>query len=752
MQQLVNKHKVDLIVSGVLLVLTLAMLFRSLFIPDLSTYNILDGPEYRAFEVFKRATILHGEWPLWNPYFEAGMPGIANTQMEAFYPITLLLIWLPPIAMMNWASALHIWLAGLGMYFLLRDFEVRQAACMVAGAAFMCSGVYLSYLGAQSPALYAYAWSGWLILATKRLLITHRTISLIILTLLVATSLTAGQYQHSAISFMLPLAYAAYFGITQIASKKIRQGIIGLSLMALAFIVAIGLTAMQTFPFVELVGFSVRAKGFTLDEAARFHFHITDLATFLMPHFSTEISALLGQTGEDAAHYYHLQYIGLLPFGFAILALATPRTKDRGLIYLLGGAALAAQLAAFGTLLPVYQLVYGIFPFVRVPGRWMLIWVEAGAVLAAFGFDILLDQLASENHDRVVRHLQTFGLIAGILVPVCIAIALIPGVVIPRLSLLLLAITMLMIALCVWMLPRLSLKEWQWAVVGTALLDLFFFAWVLSTPTSSTYFYDLQATLSKLDVAPEKYRIFTSGRDIASALVPATVIGDPLRLDRIDHLFALGRKGVNLMSGSYFISDGPPPRPDFVEVRRYEEAILYADPEVLPRIYAAPALDIVESESDALTAVASSSFDPFAEAIIVQGPDIPKLPQTPTDHAKFNGQITSYHANQLTARIDVDRPAMIVFVETAYPGWEATVDGMPSRVWTVNYAFRGVVVEAGQHTIRLTYRSLPFEIGMRVSIATAILFVLGLAVWKLIRKKHNGGLLADTIRSENQRN
>jgi|GEM_PF-6718090 len=736
-RQLLTKHREDLIVAGLLLVFALAILFRSLFIPELSTYNIHDGPHYRAFEAIKRASILRGEWPLWNPYFEAGMPGLADTQMGVFYPFTLLLVWLPPIPMLNWASALHIWLAGLGMYFLLRDFEVRPVASMMAGIAFMCSGAYLSYVGAQPTGIYAFTWCGWLMLAARRLLITHRPGALVALTLVVAISLTAGQYQFSALSFMVPLAYTIFFGITEIFSGEVKQGVVGVSLTILALIIAVGLTAVQTLPFVELVRYSVRSKGFTLDQATQFAFHITDLATFLMPHFSTEISALLGQTGEAAAHYNHLQYFGVLPFLFAILALAAPRPKDRGLICLLGSAAVAAQLAAFGAALPVYRLVYLIFPFVRVPGRWMLIWTEAGVILAALGFDSLLDRLASENRDRVMRRLQKFGVIVGILAPVCVVIALIPGVLLPRLSLFLLAITLLMLASCFWMLPKLPLDQWSWAAVGPILLDLFFFAWVLSTPTSSRYFYDLQATLARLAVPPETYRLETSGRDSASALVPATDIGDPLRLDRIDHLLALGRRGINLMSGAYFISNGSSPELDLVEIRRNGESILYADPDVLPRLYAAPALKIVATESDALTAVASPSFDPFALAILVKDSDVPNLPRTSSGHAMFSGEITKYGMNQLSAQINVDRPAMIVFVETAYPGWEATVDGVPSRVWTVNYAFRGVVVEAGQHTITLTYRSLPFEMGMRVSIATAILFALGMAVWILIDKRRS---------------
>jgi hypothetical protein len=48
--------------------------------------------------------------------------------------------------------------------------------------------------------------------------------------------------------------------------------------------------------------------------------------------------------------------------------------------------------------------------------------------------------------------------------------------------------------------------------------------------------------------------------------------------------------------------------------------------------------------------------------------------------------------------------AMVVIAETNYPGWRATVDGAPVRIWAPYGVLRGIVVDKGSHRIELTYR------------------------------------------------
>ena len=74
----------------------------------------------------------------------------------------------------------------------------------------------------------------------------------------------------------------------------------------------------------------------------------------------------------------------------------------------------------------------------------------------------------------------------------------------------------------------------------------------------------------------------------------------------------------------------------------------------------------------------------------------------------------------------------MVFSEQYHPGWKATVDGKPVPVWKANYAFRGIVVPAGEHTIRMHFEPWSFHLGLRISLFTVIL-ILVLSVLNTVR-------------------
>ena len=63
---------------------------------------------------------------------------------------------------------------------------------------------------------------------------------------------------------------------------------------------------------------------------------------------------------------------------------------------------------------------------------------------------------------------------------------------------------------------------------------------------------------------------------------------------------------------------------------------------------------------------------------------------------------------------------MVIAGETYGPGWQASVDGKPARIYEVYSALRGVVVDAGRHRVEMRYRPKSVLIG-------AIMTALGIA-------------------------
>ena len=76
---------------------------------------------------------------------------------------------------------------------------------------------------------------------------------------------------------------------------------------------------------------------------------------------------------------------------------------------------------------------------------------------------------------------------------------------------------------------------------------------------------------------------------------------------------------------------------------------------------------------------------------------------------------------------------LLVWSDTEYPGWIATVDGKKQPIYQTDLLFRGVFLTPGEHTIEFIYRPLPFYLGL---IGTAIGLVLaGLFMMRLKKKQ-----------------
>ena len=62
---------------------------------------------------------------------------------------------------------------------------------------------------------------------------------------------------------------------------------------------------------------------------------------------------------------------------------------------------------------------------------------------------------------------------------------------------------------------------------------------------------------------------------------------------------------------------------------------------------------------------------------------------------------------------------MLVLADTAFPGWRATVNGQPARIYEPYGAMRGVALPAGRHIVEMTYRPLSVMLGAALSLIGA---------------------------------
>ena len=96
-------------------------------------------------------------------------------------------------------------------------------------------------------------------------------------------------------------------------------------------------------------------------------------------------------------------------------------------------------------------------------------------------------------------------------------------------------------------------------------------------------------------------------------------------------------------------------------------------------------------------------------------------------------RLTSYDSDQAKYEVESAKGGLVVFSEVYYPGWTATVDGLPAEVGRANYVLRALNVPAGKHEVVFTFQ--PESVSTTETIAYVALGILLLlivvAVWKL---------------------
>src|SRR5438105_3510601 len=116
---------------------------------------------------FQRECFWRGELPLWNPYNHCGVPFLAQWNTMPLYPPALIYLLLPLSWSLSFFCLLHLFWAGLGMYFLAQRWTGDRLAAAVAGLVFAFNGLSLNLLMWPSH-IATFSWMPWVVLTVER--------------------------------------------------------------------------------------------------------------------------------------------------------------------------------------------------------------------------------------------------------------------------------------------------------------------------------------------------------------------------------------------------------------------------------------------------------------------------------------------------------------------------------------------------------------------------------------------------------
>jgi hypothetical protein len=143
----------------------------------------------------------------------------------------------------------------------------------------------------------------------------------------------------------------------------------------------------------------------------------------------------------------------------------------------------------------------------------------------------------------------------------------------------------------------------------------------------------------------------------------------------------------------------------------------------LPRAFLARHYIVEKTEKRMAERLQEKEFNPRRTVILEKDPGIALTGEIETEEVVKQ---TTWGPNKQELLVTVKRPALLFVSESDYPGWEAEIDGGKTEIFRADFAFRSVLVPAGEHKISFVYRPISFRTGLLVSGASLLFLLLAI--------------------------
>lgn len=702
---------------------------------------------HKWYTISKRC-LKGGEWPLWNPYEFSGVPLMANYQTTFFYPPRLLHTFVDVAWATTFLLMLKIWGCGMTAYGCGRGLGLSVGAARFLSVAWMLAGFNLLWLYWPVPDVAL--WLPLLFLGVEYLAQGRWRKGAFTCLPSATLMLLAG---HPESAFAMGIALALYLLVRLVLQRPPGPRFaLATAMASTAAMGAVLVCAAQLLPFVEyvlntsdnpLARTHVPEQGISLPWASA--------VSFWTPRFyGTEADSNFW--GGSLVHMFRAMiYPGIAIWLLLPLAFAAPhpssKSQGRGRVWAIGITALAGMLMAFPV--PLLEPVHSL-PLLKTMWRW---WHVSFAV---FGLPLL----AAHGLDRWLKG----GLGArafAMLIPVAVAAAH------------LFVHWQIMSGLArIHKADQYALQQIVIAA-GFAIAGLFALsasarlraprvgAWTITILLAI----DLIAAVRGLNASSPRQQIFpdtaltrylqaleSSARvsEVSAGLKPAilSVYGiqqrwgfDGMYPERIITFYGrLGSRIWNAMepvcSISHYLkraednpgqsdADTARTRPQsfvdfpytdaerFTRLTTLEGIEVYKNNRAAPRAFLVPNVEVIPNIEELFARMVSPDYDPF-NTVVTQISPTPQLAETAGSLSGV-ARVTEYETTRVRIEADSPRPAALVLADAYYPGWKAYVDSVEVQIFPAYYAFRGVIVPAGAHTVEFRYFPQSFRFGLAIS-------------------------------------
>ena len=706
---------------------------------------------------FQRECFWRGELPLWNPFNNCGIPFLAQWNTMPLYPPALIYLLLP----LNWSLSffclLHLFWAGLGMYFLAHRWTGSRLGASVAGLAFVFNGFTLNLLMWPSH-IATLSWMPWVILCVERAWLLGG--SQLVLAAVVGALQMLGGGPETILFAWLILAALWLLALWRADSPGISRGAMARRFPVVVCLVA-GLTAAQLLPFLDLAAHSQREQGFA---DTRWSMPAWGWANFLVPMaFGHRWSKGLFFQYEQA--WTSSYYLGVAPLLLALVAICNSRQNR---VRFLSVAAVAALLLALGDQLFLVRWLRQLIPqltLMTYPVKYLTVVTLAVPLLAAFGVARLSEKRDPESKSRLL-------FLGGVLLALIAAVlfcawrfpfptddfhnTLLNGS--TRAALLIIALLLLSI-MSSHAATGGNAPGPRRAIMRFAPFSVLLLIWVdtwthepSQNPTVAPFVYTPGLARTKLAMKPQpglghsramvtpsadaRFRQFLLSDFKDNYLIKRIgYFADCNLLDaipKVDGFFSLyPRECGELMSALYSTTNSVPPAlADFLAVSQITAPGQFF--EWQPRgtflpLASAGQRPVFLDDTNALRALFNPQFD--ARKFVLLPPDLSAanfVTNQTRAEVVFQSGVENQKPKMLNdLEVHAAEPSLVVLSQTYYHSWRAYLDGQPVPLFRANYAFQAVQVPAGAHHLHLAYEDHAFQLGAAISLLSLLACAIG---------------------------
>jgi hypothetical protein len=690
----------------------------------------LSYADYESYQLpvreFVRDELWAGRFPHWIPWLGGGIPIHATSQLGLLYPFHApCLLWLDTNAGLKFSLFLHMLLCYWGGYLLGRELRLSPAAAALAGLVMSQSQFVTAHLAVGHVCLvFAYALIPWLLLTLRRCVLRPSPGRASQLALVTGALLLVGQPQLPYYTLLFGACWGCHMLLAEVSvTERWRSmGWTGCGLLLGA-----GLAAAQWLPtFAMLQAKELQLERGSAEYAATYAMEPRDLLRVAFPLVWGDLTFDIPEFLPPDFPHEKAVYLGWLTLLLALTALQRAKLQHWSAAFLF---LLSLQVViALGNSTPLFgwlcRLIPGLTLF-RCPARCLAVSSCLLPLLAGRGLDSLTDSSSPrENHSIWPSLLLALGATNLLFLSfvdltridwdrwsrfAAESLGWYPELTVGF------ALVSLMLYICLSRLPR----EVGALVAGGVLsLELNLFS-VQSLQLEPPRPINLD---SLLQVQPDE-RFGPAAPAPASLQYSRTVpvaIRSRTRFlgtneggvlpDAVDQLFAAASSNQEALLTLAAVRWTLHQRQEFELTPRRALPRCWIYPEQTGAVLRRPLSELSASELISLTRHADLAGAEFLQ-------DEPQ---------------------QQTVRCRLTTPGWLIVADNITPDWQAEVNGEAHPIEVAFGCFRAVPLSAGEHQVRLVFRSRSFETGLWLcSAACLICVMLPIAestVWRWYRR------------------